>query len=116
MARRKGYYRGCGTIILPGSNWFGRSEPIKWRKPKSKKKMPQSPRPASAATLRFEAEEAWKAEMAAESEARKAERSRRSAAKVKAAADRIAKRTNAKMAGVTVERKRLPPKLPKTHD
>lgn len=114
MARRKGYYLGCHTVILPGSNWFGRSEPVRWKKPRSKKA--QGPRPPSATTLMVEAEEAWQAEMAAGSEARKAERSRRSAAEVKAAADRIAERANAKMAGVTVERKRLPPKRPKTHD
>ena len=114
MARRKGYYRGCGTIILPGSNWFGRSEPIKWEKPKAKtkKKIPP-PRPPSAKTVRFEADETRKAAMAAGSEARKVARSRRSAADVKAKAKRISERANSSMARVAVERRRLPPKLPR---
>jgi len=117
VARRKGYYRGCNTIILPGSNWFGRSEPAKWKKPRRKKKTKVQPaKQLSPKATQFLEEEAWKAAIAAGSNARKVQRANRSIAELRAAAATIKQRNDAKMANVIVKRKRLPPKDPKRSD
>lgn len=73
----KGHYLGGSTLIRPGSDWFGYSEP---NKPKRKRTRKCNPRQSSGVAhmsrqeRQFEADERRKAQIAAESEARKAAR------------------------------------------